>query len=240
MSTEDAQDSPIWRVLSVDDHPLMSQVIKAELETGGQIACTTVHTGEDAVAEYVAADNSDDASAAYDLVLVDYDLDEKPGSTAMNGMDVVRKLLAFDADAKTILVTASHSPQLIREANAANAFGFLTKDALASSTTPSGVLVQPLTKFVFQALHGERVYSSVEITSVLIDEAHGTTGPRLTDRELEVLRHIAQGMTSKEIGKTLHCSHHTIRDHVKSIYTKLDVNDRAGAVTAGFKLELLT
>ena len=62
----------------------------------------------------------------------------------------------------------------------------------------------------------------------------------LTDRELQVLQLIAQGLQFKEIASNLLLSTHTVRDYARSLFVKLDVNDRAGAVAVGFQTGLLT
>jgi DNA-binding NarL/FixJ family response regulator len=75
----------------------------------------------------------------------------------------------------------------------------------------------------------------------LIADSHGeSAGPNLTDRELQVLQLIAQGLQFKEIASKLLLSTHTVRDYARSLFSKLDVNDRAGAVAVGFKTGILT
>ena len=73
-------EGPDYRVLVIDDHPLLATAVSMELQTRGNVACQIVHTGEEAVAAYVAADQSETAADAFDLVLSDMDLDEAPDS----------------------------------------------------------------------------------------------------------------------------------------------------------------
>ena len=62
---------PDYRVLVIDDHPLLATAVSMELQARGNVACQIVHTGEEALAEYVAADQSETAAEAFDLVLSD-------------------------------------------------------------------------------------------------------------------------------------------------------------------------
>jgi len=229
---ESPVEGPDYRVLVIDDHPLLATAVSMELQARGNVACQIVHTGEEAVATYVAADQSETAADAFDLVLSDMDLDEAPDSRAMSGIDVTRKLLEYDGDAKVVILTASHDRGHIVQANKAGAVGYITKDSIGDG--------QSLTTSVLRALRGERVYTA-EIASVLIADSHGeSAGPNLTDRELQVLQLIAQGLQFKEIASKLLLSTHTVRDYARSLFSKLDVNDRAGAVAVGFKTGILT
>ena len=76
---ESPVEGPDYRVLVIDDHPLLATAVSMELQARGNVACQIVHTGEEAVATYVAADQSETAADAFDLVLSDMDLDEAPG-----------------------------------------------------------------------------------------------------------------------------------------------------------------
>jgi len=220
------------RVLIIDDHPLIASAMQAELEKRGSVTCILSATGEDGISAYVDADRSENANDAFDIVLCDMNLSESPASEAINGVDVLRKLADYNPDVKVVFVTASHDRNDIKNANAAGAFGYITKDTLADGRT--------LYDQVKKAIWGERVYNS-EIASFLIADQHGEhDGPRLTDREMQVLQAIAQGRQVKEIATDLLISAHTARDHVRKIFEKLGVNDRAGAVAEGFRSGLLS
>jgi ATP/maltotriose-dependent transcriptional regulator MalT len=73
----------------------------------------------------------------------------------------------------------------------------------------------------------------------VFEPASEPAGPPLSDREREVLTHIAAGETNREIGERLHLSPHTVKEHTSALYRKLGVRNRAGAVQRAQRLGLL-
>ena len=71
------------------------------------------------------------------------------------------------------------------------------------------------------------------------DERHQLTAPRLTDREMEVLRHLARGTNNRDIAKELFIAENTVKNHVRSILEKLHLHSRTEAVVYGVREKLL-
>jgi DNA-binding NarL/FixJ family response regulator len=91
---------------------------------------------------------------------------------------------------------------------------------------------------VLAAGRGETVLSPTAATR-LVGEVRAPAKVSLSQRELEVLTLIARGRTNKEVGAALYISEATVKSHLLHLYGKLGVNDRAAAVAAAFKADLL-
>jgi len=203
------------RVLIADDQPLMRQGFAMIL--GAQPDITVVGeagTGIRAVAQA--------RELTPDVIMMDIQM---PG---MDGITATRQLRGCKILVLTTFGTDDHVAQALR----AGASGFLLKDA-----TPE------------QLIHAIRVVAGGEalldpaITRNLIRRAlPALTTPEapprfdaLSDRETQVLRLIAQGMTNAEIAALLVVSEATVKTHVSRLLTKLDLRDRVQAVVAAYK-----
>jgi DNA-binding NarL/FixJ family response regulator len=203
------------RVLIADDQPLMRQGFAMIL--GAQPDITVVGeagTGTSAVQRAGELDP--------DVIMMDIQM---PG---MDGITATRQLRGC----KILVLTTFGSDDHVAQALRAGASGFLLKDA-----TPE------------QLIHAVRVVAGGEalldpaITRNLIRRAlPALTTPdapprfdALSDRETQVLRLIAQGMTNAEIAATLVVSEATVKTHVSRLLTKLDLRDRVQAVVAAFQ-----
>ena len=160
----------------------------------------------------------------FDLALVDLGLPD--GS----GLDVVAALRAHQPQAVSVVVTIHDDDDHLFPALQAGAFGYLLKEQ------PRETLVAQLLRIT----QGEPPLSPPIARRVLAYFAQAASGPpdppattepevRLTERETEVLQRVAKGYTLPEIAQQLGLSRHTIGDHIKQIYRKLDVSSRAEA-----------
>jgi DNA-binding NarL/FixJ family response regulator len=203
------------RVLIADDQPLMRQGFAMIL--GAQPDITVVGeagTGTSAVAQARELDP--------DVIMMDIQM---PG---MDGITATRQLRGCKILVLTTFGTDDHVAQALR----AGASGFLLKDA-----TPE------------QLIHAIRVVAGGEalldpaitrnlIRRVLPALTTPEAPPRfdaLSDRETQVLRLIAQGMTNAEIAAVLVVSEATVKTHVSRLLTKLDLRDRVQAVVAAYQ-----
>lgn len=160
----------------------------------------------------------------FDLALIDLGLPD--GS----GLDVVAALHACQPQAVAVVVTIYDDDEHLFPALQAGAFGYLLKEQ------PREALVAQLLRIT----QGEPPLSppiARRVLSYFAQAASGRAGPavtsepqvRLTERETEVLQRVAKGYTLPEIAQQLGLSRHTIGDHIKQIYRKLDVSSRAEA-----------
>jgi DNA-binding NarL/FixJ family response regulator len=157
---------------------------------------------------------------APDLVLMDLKM---PG---VNGIEATRRILKANPGIKILVLTTYDDDVWVFDAIRSGASGYLLKD------TPR--------KKVVEAIRGTvkgDAYVDPGVAGKLLEQtASQQVAPptqvtdKLTDREEEVLRQMAQGLSNKEIAEKIYLSEGTVRNHVSSIFAKLDVSDRTQAV----------
>jgi DNA-binding NarL/FixJ family response regulator len=202
------------RVLIVDDHPLFRDGMRGLLES---VADTQVvgeaATGEDAVAQALALQP--------DVILMDLNM---PGS--LNGIDATRRIVHDTPRANVLVVTMYEDDESVFAALRAGARGYVLKGATQAETLRA-IRGVGNGEAIFGPGIAERV---IRYFSSSPSAAGSQVFPQLTDRELELLRLIAQGRTNQEIANALVLSLKTVRNHVSNICGKLQVADRAQAV----------
>ncbi len=191
---------PPVRVVLADDHPVWRDGVRADLGEGFEVV------GE--------ASDADEAIAAIramspDLVVCDLRM---PGG---GGIAVAK---ACGADTRIVVLTVSEQERDLLDAVAAGAVGYLTK------STPGDELRDALRR----AARGEPVFSP-SLAMLVLGEfrrlAKQATGvDPLTEREREVLQHVARGYTYREVGELLHIAPKTVENHVRNILDKLHLN----------------
>ena len=134
-------------------------------------------------------------------------------------------LIALDPDARILILTTYDDEEGIFRAVEAGARGYLLKDATS----------EELIEAVRQVHAGQRHVPPV-IAARLADRL---IRPALTPRELDVLRLVSRGRSNKEIAAAMFVSEETVKTHMKSLFGKLNVHDRAAAVTVAAQRGLL-
>lgn len=213
------------RVLIADDQALVRAGFHAILETQEDI---------DVVGE--AADGAEAVQVARtvrpDVVLMDIRM---PG---LDGIEAMRRLLRDDHAPKVLMLTTFDLNEYLYEAMRAGASGFLLKDA------PREQLINAVRAVV----QGDTLLAPALIRRLVEDFVRrpppGTRVPpqvgKLSDRELEVLKLVARGLSNAEIAKTLFVSDATVRTHVAHILSKLQLRDRVQAVVLAYESGLAT
>jgi DNA-binding NarL/FixJ family response regulator len=211
------------RVLLVDDHELSREALRSVLRA--EQGFTVVGEAGDGDSAVRLA-----RQVRPDLVLMDVRL---PG---MDGLAATRALLAEQTEATVVMLSSYQDRAFVLEALRAGASGYVLK----------GASKQELLAIVHAALAGERRIQASLSTTLLQEEASGAgaigggSAQLLSDRELEVLRLMAQGQTNTAIGHRLHLSVNTVKTHVQHLLRKLDAPDRAAAVARAAALGLLS
>lgn len=193
------------RVLLVDDHPVVRSGLRAVLERGAVEVVGEAATGEEAI-----------ALAAHlhpDVVLCDLRLGD-----GLNGIQTTAELRALDPAPAVLILTTFDRDAEILGAIEAGASGYLLKE-VAPETIIDGIQ---------RVADGETVLTPDLAARVLRGMRNPL--PRLTDREVEVLRHLSTGAANKEIARALFVSEATVKSHIAHIFTKLDVDSRARAI----------
>jgi DNA-binding NarL/FixJ family response regulator len=200
------------RVMVVDDHPMWRDGVARDLAEAGYDVVATV--GEGAQAVRVAA------ATRPDVVVLDLQLPD------LSGVEVIRGLLASHPPVRVLMLSASGEQQDVLDAVKAGATGYLLKsagrveflDAVRRTATGDAVFTPGLAGLVL----GE--YRR------LAAAPPATDAPRLTDRETEVLRLVAKGLSYKQIAERLVVSHRTVQNHVQNTLNKLQLHNRVELV----------
>lgn len=166
-----------------------------------------------------------------DLVVLDILM---PG---LSGLDVVEKIRVASASSKVVMLTGSESEEDLLECIRVGARGYLVKDA------SFGVLASSLRSVASggAAISPSMTGKLLDVLSQLLRHQDFAVSrqPGLTGREIEVLRHVAAGMTSKEIGHVLYISENTVKNHVRNVLDKLGLHSRNEAVLYAIRENLI-
>ncbi|WP_371615217.1 response regulator [Streptomyces sp. NBC_00454] len=197
------------RVLLVDDHQVVRRGLRTFLEVQEDIEVVgEASDGEEGIARA--------EELRPDVILMDIKM---PGT---DGIEALRRLRALANPARVLIVTSFTEQRTVVPALRAGAAGYVYKDidpdALAAA---------------IRSVHAGHVLLQPEVAETLLsEEGHPPSpgrGGSLTDREREVLRHIADGRSNREIARSLVLSEKTVKTHVSNILMKLDVTDRTQA-----------
>ena len=205
-------ENEVIRVLIADDHPVFRFGLRALLQGEADMEIVgEATTGREAVA--MALERKPD------VVLMDLNMPE------LNGIEAIRRIRAAAPDIAVLVITM-FDDESVFAAMRAGARGYLLKGAEAEETL----------RAVRAVAHGEAIFSPAIADRIMHYFAHTPRAsapvvfPELTEREREVLTLIAQGLTNRAIAERLVLSEKTVRNHVSSIFSKLQVADRAEAI----------
>jgi DNA-binding NarL/FixJ family response regulator len=207
------QDAPI-RVMVVDDHPMWRDAVARDLTEAG---CDVVATAADGGQALRVA-----AAVRPDVVVLDLQLPD------MSGVEVTQGLRAAHPAARVLVLSASGEQQDVLDAVKAGAVGYLLKSAARPEFLDA----------VRRTAGGDAVFTP-GLAALVLGEfrrlAAGPAGaeadaPRLTERETEVLRMVATGLSYKQIATRLTLSHRTVQNHVQNTLGKLHLHNRVELV----------
>jgi DNA-binding NarL/FixJ family response regulator len=197
-------EQPAIRVMIVDDHPMWRDAVERDLAGAGFDVVAVASTGTEAIARCRAA--------RPDVVVLDLQIPPP------NGVEVTREVAS---SARVLVLSASGEQIDVLEAVKAGATGYLVKSASSAD----------LISAVGQVAAGEAVFTPGLAGLVLgeyrrIDDAPDPNTPHLTERETEVLKMVAKGLTSTQIAERLVISHRTVQNHVQNTLRKLQLHNR--------------
>ena len=208
------------RVLIVDDHEIVReglQMLLAE-EPGFEVVGTA---GDGATAVALAEGTKPDV-IVMDLVMPE-----------LGGIEATRRIVSKDPNARVLVLTTFADDQRVREAIQAGATGYLLKDVLKAD------LVRALRDAAMgrPSLHPEVQQHLMREVAGRTSASQAEAAPHLslTEREISILRLIAEGRSNKEIAFALHLTEGTIKGYVSTIFDKLGVEDRTQAALYAVK-----
>jgi two-component system NarL family response regulator len=223
MPEDDEVVADAIRVLICDDHALFRRglIMVLESEDGIEVVAEA-EDGEEAIRKA--------EEAAPDVVLMDVRMPR------MSGIEATRAIAEAVPTAKILMLTVSDEEEDLYEAVKAGATGYLLKE----------ISIEEVANAIRAVVTGQSLISP-SMASKLLSEFNNLAkqaqqkviAPKLTDRELQVLKLVAQGMSNREAAETLFISENTVKNHVRNILEKLHLHSRMEAVVYAVREKLL-
>lgn len=204
------------RVLLVDDHPILRDGIRRGLESAGETVVGEASNGEEAVE--LARETKPD------IVLMDLSM------PVLDGVGATRRIVEEVPGAKVVVLTMHDDPGRTRDALQAGARAYLTK----------GTSFADVLDTLRRVDAGEEVLSPRLAASML---EHLSAAPPaqdlLSERQVEILQMIADGMTTKQAARALGITQKTVHNHLNATYRRLDTQSLTHAVLSAVRLGII-
>ena len=206
-------------VLIADDHQLLRQALRRAMEDAGLIVLGEAGDGEEAV-QLVD-------ELRPELVIMDVTM------PVLGGIEATRRLHAAHPDLPIVVLTMHDEEALREEALRAGASAFLTKDSSMQEVVATAIATAA----------GEAL--SAELAGSILTELTSPPPPTVTEpspltrREEEILQLIADGYSTSEVASRLFISGKTVKNHLASVYDKLDARDRTQAVLSAVRIGII-
>ena len=218
------------KIVIADDHALLRQGIKRVLNFEDDLEVIgEAEDGQEALARTLMLQP--------DILLLDLNM---PG---LNGLEVTKQLKQADSQTRIIALTIHDSDNYVLELLKNGAMGYLLKDVEPAVLVKAIHVVNDGNAFVHPML-AERLFGSLSVSDDVSERASEmldqSRAERLTAREMEVLECIAKGFSNNDIGKALGLSEKTVKNHLTSIFHKLNVNDRTQALIYVLKNKIIS
>lgn len=207
-------------VMIVDDHSLIREGLKQLLEFDGTIKVVGEASNGIECLEKIIICNPD-------VLLLDINMPE------MNGIEVLKKMKADGTQIKVLILTVHNEMDYLMKAVDIGVDGYILKDSESSELKKAIRAVKDGENYIqpslIPALNSQLV--NRDFDKDLISS--------LTNRELEVLVQVANGMFNKEIATNLNISERTVKNHISNIFKKIDVSDRTQAAVFAIKNNII-
>lgn len=218
------QNEPL-RVIIVDDHALFRRGLQMVLEVEDDIEVV----GE-------AGDGADALAKAEelvpDVVLMDVRMPKR------SGLEATRAIKEILPNTKILMLTISDEEADLYEAIKAGASGYLLKEISIEEVANAVRAVNAGQSLISPSMASKLLNEFASMVK-RSDERAGVPAPRLTDRELQVLKLVARGQNNRDIAKDLFISENTVKNHVRNILEKLHLHSRMEAVVYAVRERLL-
>ena len=207
-------------VMIADDHSLIREGLKQLLEFDGTIKVVGEASNGKECLEKIYVCNPD-------VLLLDINMPE------MNGIEVLKKMKAENSQIKVLILTVHNEMDYLMKAVDIGVDGYILKDSESAE----------LKKAIRAVMDGEN-YIQPSLIPALNSQLVNRDSDKdmissLTNRELEVLVQVANGMFNKEIATNLNISERTVKNHISNIFKKIDVSDRTQAAVFAIKNNII-
>lgn len=203
------------RLLLADDHRMLRETLKRSMLDEGFDVVGEASDGQEAV------DLAEELHP--DVILMDVTMPE------IDGVEATRRIIEQRPEARIVMLTMHADQDVIAAAIRAGASGYLVKDCSFDEVATT----------VREAISGE---VSQQVAASMLREARGLVDEAesvITKREIEVLQLIADGCATPEVAEKLFISQKTVKNHLASIYAKLDARDRTQAVLQAVRMGIV-
>ncbi len=212
------------RIVVVDDHPLIRDAIKGHLQNQPDMeVIQEAGDGEEAVKLALELNP--------DVVIMDIAMPK------LNGLEAIRQIKGKRPQIAILVLTVHGDAEYILKALEAGAAGYLTKS----------ILGEKLAHAIRLVVTGESVLSDMIMDKLLkytlqnpSKPSDATHGEKFSERELEIFRLAARGMSNKQISQALNLNLRTVKGYFESIFAKLSVGSRTEAVVTGLRMGYIT
>ena len=208
---------PFPRLLLVDDHKLLRQGLRRAVEEAGFDVVGEAGDGEEAVRLAI--------ELKPDLVLMDVTM------PVLDGIEATRRLRASCPEARVVILTMHGEEETVARALRAGALAYLLKDCSTDQVAET-----------LHAVASGGTDLSADLARSMLAELPGpepAVETSLSSREAEVLQMFADGCSTVEVGERLYISAKTVKNHLVSIYEKLDARDRTQAVLTAVRMGII-
>ena len=206
-------------LLVADDHPAVRQGVAALLKGSDIQVMAEAETGNQAIEQAMKLNP--------DVVLLDVRMPDT------DGLEALERIADRSPKTKVVMFTGHENPTYVARAVALGAAGFLmkgaTKDEIISAINRAHTGLPPET---------DSIMGKVRNTMVRRRPTYDEDIP-LTNREVQVVRHVALGLSNREIGRSLDISIETVKEHVQNVLRKLEAGDRTEAAVWAVKKGLV-
>ena len=200
------------RIVLINDHQVLRDGIRRSLEDAGEEVVGEAGDGEEAVAVV--------AQTRPDVVLMDLEM------PVLDGVESCKRILAQFPTTLVVVLTMHEDVARTRAALSAGAVAYLTK----------GTSMNEVIDAIRNVVAGETVLS-VELAMSILRTAdeNGEVNDLLSDRQVEILQRIADGLSTKQVARELGISHKTVYNHLNAIYRRLDTQSLTHAVLSAVR-----
>jgi DNA-binding NarL/FixJ family response regulator len=208
-------------VIIIEDNELLRDSLKEAINKSSSINCNNTFGSGEAALDFIEKEE-----LVPDIILLDIGL---PG---MSGIELIPELKKLSPTSKIIIITVHDDDENVFNAICSGASGYLLKDLSADGIVSS----------INEVMNGGAPMNShiaKKVLNMFRDQNIKSDGYDLSEREMQILSLLVDGLSKKQIAEKIYLSHHTVDSHIRNIYAKLEVHSRSSAISKAIREKLL-